>query len=149
MCSPSPEIFRPSKASNFTVWCLSVWVGLFAVTRRSLNTLRCPRLYLHWTESHSNRKGNFGYRSGYEKFDQYIYGRKVFVETDHKPLVSITKKPVYSAPKRLQKMLLRLQKIYLQKRSIDAHCRCPIQSIPKELHSQCEWTICTRWKTWS
>ena len=27
---------------------------------------------------------------GYEKFDQYIYGRKAFVETDHKPLVSIT-----------------------------------------------------------
>ena len=38
---------------------------------------------------------------GCEKFDQYIYGRKAFVETDHKPLVSITKKPVHSAPKRL------------------------------------------------
>jgi len=28
---------------------------------------------------------------GCGKFDQYIYGCKAFVETDHKPLVSITK----------------------------------------------------------
>ena len=47
---------------------------------------------------------------GYEKYDQYIFGRKVKIETDHKPLVSITKKPIHSAPKRLQRMLLRLQR---------------------------------------
>jgi len=48
---------------------------------------------------------------GCKKFDQYIYGCKAYVETDHKlkPLVSITKKPVHSAPKRLQRMLLCLQ----------------------------------------
>ena len=32
------------------------------------------------------------------------------METDHKPLVSIVKKPIHAAPKRLQRMLLRLQK---------------------------------------
>lgn len=47
---------------------------------------------------------------GCEKFDQYIYGHKVLIETDHKPLVSITKKPIHTTPKRLQRMLLRLQK---------------------------------------
>ena len=47
---------------------------------------------------------------GCEKFDQYIYGRRIAVETDHKPLVSIVKKPIHAAPKRLQRMLLRLQK---------------------------------------
>ena len=51
---------------------------------------------------------------GCEKFDQYIFGRKVKIETDHKPLVSITKKPIHSAPKRLQRMLLRLQKYDLE-----------------------------------
>ena len=30
---------------------------------------------------------------GYEKFDQFIYGHKITVETDHKPLVSISQKP--------------------------------------------------------
>ncbi|XP_063370221.1 uncharacterized protein LOC134658469 [Cydia amplana] len=45
-----------------------------------------------------------------EKFYCYIYGRTdVTVETDHKPLVSIIKKPIASAPARLQRMLLRLQ----------------------------------------
>ena len=29
---------------------------------------------------------------GCEKFDQYIYGQKIHIETDHNPLVSITKK---------------------------------------------------------
>ena len=45
-----------------------------------------------------------------EKFHQYTYGRKVGVESDHKPLESIYKKPLVAAPKRLQQMLLRLQK---------------------------------------
>ena len=47
---------------------------------------------------------------GCEKFDQYIYGHKVTVETDHKPLVNISQKPIQNAPKRLQRMLLRLQR---------------------------------------
>ncbi len=46
---------------------------------------------------------------GMEKFHQMTYGRKVKVETDHKPLEAITKKPLVTAPKRLQRMLLRLQ----------------------------------------
>lgn len=45
-----------------------------------------------------------------EKFYTYIYGRSdVTIETDHKPLVSIIKKPLANAPARLQRMLLRLQ----------------------------------------
>ncbi|XP_048004084.1 uncharacterized protein K02A2.6-like [Leguminivora glycinivorella] len=45
-----------------------------------------------------------------EKFRQYIYGKKnVVVETDHKPLESLFKKPLESVPVRLQRMLLRLQ----------------------------------------
>ncbi|KAI8498512.1 hypothetical protein Bbelb_237140 [Branchiostoma belcheri] len=47
---------------------------------------------------------------GCERFHQYIYGRKVTVESDHKPLEAITRKPLSSAPARLQRMLLRLQK---------------------------------------
>ena len=48
--------------------------------------------------------------AGCEKFDQYIYGHKVHIETDHKPLVSITRKPIHLAPKCLQRMLLKFQK---------------------------------------
>ena len=46
-----------------------------------------------------------------QHFDAYIFGREhVQGETDHKPLVSIVDKPLYKAPSRLQKMLLKLQR---------------------------------------
>ncbi|XP_074624389.1 uncharacterized protein LOC141882338 [Acropora palmata] len=44
-----------------------------------------------------------------ENNHNYVYGHKVILWTDHKPLVSISKKPLVSAPKRLQRLLLRLQ----------------------------------------
>ena len=52
-----------------------------------------------------------------ERFNQYIHGREsTTVHTDHRPLVPIFTKPIYNAPKRLQRMLLRLQKYNLQVR---------------------------------
>lgn len=45
------------------------------------------------------------------RFDQYICGRSnVTIETDHSPLVSIFKKPLLKSPKRLQNMILSLQR---------------------------------------
>ncbi|XP_030849528.1 uncharacterized protein K02A2.6-like [Strongylocentrotus purpuratus] len=46
---------------------------------------------------------------GLERNHQYVYGRKVILWTDHKPLVTITRKPLASTPKRLQRLLLRMQ----------------------------------------
>ena len=51
---------------------------------------------------------------GCEKFHQYLYGRDIKVESDHKPLESIFKKPLHQAPMRLQRMLLRLQRYTLK-----------------------------------
>ncbi len=50
---------------------------------------------------------------GVERFEQYVDGRPVKIETDHKPLESIFKKSLISAPKRLQRMMLRPQKYNL------------------------------------
>ena len=50
---------------------------------------------------------------GMERFESYLYG-KVIVESDHKPLESILKKSLLSAPKHLQRMMLRLQKFELE-----------------------------------
>lgn len=47
---------------------------------------------------------------GCERFNHYVYGRPVDVMSDHKPLVSITKKPLVNSSPRLQRLLLRLQK---------------------------------------
>ena len=47
---------------------------------------------------------------GLERFERYVYGRDIVVETDHKPLETIHKKSLLLAPKRIQRMLLRTQK---------------------------------------
>jgi transposase InsO family protein len=49
---------------------------------------------------------------GCDKFDQYLAGKPdvTVVESDHKPLETIFKKSVLSAPKRLQRMLMKLQR---------------------------------------
>lgn len=45
-----------------------------------------------------------------QKFHQYIYGKNnVIIESDHKPLESIFKKPLDAIPARLQRMMLRIQ----------------------------------------
>ena len=46
---------------------------------------------------------------GVTKFHHYAYGRHVTIESDHKPLEMIVQKPIHSAPKRLQRMLVQLQ----------------------------------------
>ena len=49
-----------------------------------------------------------------EKLNQYILGKSTKFETDHKPLEVIFKMSLVCAPKRLQRMLLRLQKYSLK-----------------------------------
>jgi hypothetical protein len=46
---------------------------------------------------------------GTTRFHQYTYGRSVTVETDHKPLEMTYQKPLSTAPRRLQKMVMGLQ----------------------------------------
>jgi hypothetical protein len=46
-----------------------------------------------------------------QRFDTYVYARNgVKVETDHKPLLAIHKKALSAVPKRLQRMLMQLQR---------------------------------------
>lgn len=48
------------------------------------------------------------------RFDQLLVGNEVIVKTDHKPLLNIFKKPLHTTPKRLQKMLMVLQRYNIQ-----------------------------------
>ena len=45
---------------------------------------------------------------GRKRFHQYVYGRRINVQTDHKPLIAIFRKNLHTAPPRLQRMLLSL-----------------------------------------
>ena len=42
------------------------------------------------------------------KFDQMTYGRLVVVVSDHKPLATILKKPLFKVPRRLQSMIMNI-----------------------------------------
>ena len=46
---------------------------------------------------------------GCKRFHQYVHGKTITVETDHKPLECIFHKPLSQAPSRLQKMLMQIQ----------------------------------------
>ena len=71
-----------------------------------------------------------------ERFHTYCYAyqHQITVETDHKPLVSIHRKSLSLAPKRLQRMLLRLQRysfeLVLQTRKHAGACRYIIAGVP-------------------
>ena len=51
---------------------------------------------------------------GCTKFHDFIFGKTVTVETDHKPIEAIYKKPLYLARVRLQRMLMKLQRYDLR-----------------------------------
>ena len=51
---------------------------------------------------------------GCTKFYQYVYDKKVNDQTDHRLLEALFKKPLFQAPQRLQRMMLRLQHYDLQ-----------------------------------
>lgn len=51
-----------------------------------------------------------GIVSACERFHQFIYGKRIQIETDHKPLVNIFKKALNNCPIRVQRLLLRVQK---------------------------------------
>ena len=78
---------------------------------------------------------------GCTRFHDYIYGiPNVEVETDHKPLESILKKPLHQAPTRLQKMIMTLQRYSITVRYrpgkeltvADALSRAPLPSTAPE-----------------
>jgi len=47
---------------------------------------------------------------GLEHFDQYTYGRTAIINNDHRPLETILKKPLSQSPKRLQTLIMRLNR---------------------------------------
>jgi len=53
-----------------------------------------------------------------DKFHHYIYGQEVDVQSDHKPLENITRKPLHKASPRLQIMLLKLLRYKLNVRYV-------------------------------
>ena len=60
-----------------------------------------------WTQIEKECLGNV---AACDTWDLWLYGQAVTVDTDHQPLETIFKKPLRSAPRRLQEMMLHLQR---------------------------------------
>lgn len=90
--------------------------GLGAVLLQKHDTEWYPVAYASRTMTSAERnyaqieKETLGAVFGCEKFHEYVYGRSVILETDHKPLIAISQKPLGDAPPRIQRLMLRLQK---------------------------------------
>lgn len=77
-----------------------------------------------------------------EKFDQYIYRKRVTVESDHKPLETISQKPMAEVPKRLQRMLLRLQRYDLEiryKKGSEMYVADTLSRAYLNESTECQW----------
>ncbi|KAJ8353520.1 hypothetical protein SKAU_G00210870 [Synaphobranchus kaupii] len=48
-----------------------------------------------------------------ERFNQFVSGQEISVETDHKPLIALFQKPLNDCPLRIQRMMIRLQRYAL------------------------------------
>ena len=76
-----------------------------------------------------------------EKFNDYTFGQKTLIYTDHQPLVSIVQKPLHVVPRRLQRMMIRLQKYdyeiyYMPGKEMllaDTLSRAPLQEASEEM----------------
>ena len=99
---PSVEAVLPCDASQHGLGaCLMQNGQPVAYATRSLTETECNYVQME--------KELLAIVFGVEKFESYLYGRKFKMETHHKPLESILKKSLLSAPKRLQRMMLHLQ----------------------------------------
>ena len=103
------QYYQPSE--ELTLQCDASEKGLGAVISQNGKPLAfASKAFLEKKSNYAQiEKELLAVLFGLEKFCQYTYSRPVQVQSDHKPLECIMKKPLHMAPKRLQRMFLRLQ----------------------------------------
>ena len=85
-----------------------------------------------------------------DKWHQYLYGKHdITVHTDHQPLETIFKKPLCKAPRRLQRMMLKLQRYQFSVRYkkgkelyvADNLYRAPVADYPSAANAKQEYEV--------
>ena len=90
---------------------LGAWIRQIDPSGKEHIVAMCSRKLTEAESRYSNiERECLGVMYGLEKFEYYLLGRHVIVETDHSPLEQIFKKTISTAPARLQRFLLRCLK---------------------------------------
>ena len=108
--APVPSYYDPS--SELTIQCDASQRGLGAALLQSQKPVAYASSALTQTETRYAQieKEMLAIVYVLETFNQFTFGRKVTVHSDQKPLGVILKKPLACAQRRLQGMIMRLQK---------------------------------------
>ena len=108
--SPVPSFFDPAKET--LLQCDASQNGLGACLLQDGHPVVYASRALTQTECNYAQieKEMLAVVFGLERFENYTYGRHVKIESDHKPLEIIQRKSLVTAPRRLQRILLRIQK---------------------------------------
>ena len=109
--TPVLKFYDPQKPTTISVDASSKGIGAvllqedgpIAYASKSLTNCQCNYAQIE--------KEMLAIVFGCTKFHDYIYGLPtILVESDHKPLESILRKPLHQAPARLQRMIMSIQK---------------------------------------
>lgn len=112
MVTSAPILRYFDMQKDVVIQCDSSSVGLGAVLLQDGH----PVVYASKTLSATERKyaqiekETLAILFACRKFEMYIIGKPVTVQTDHQPLIRIFQKPLVEAPLRIQRMLLALQR---------------------------------------
>ena len=107
MCVNAPVLayYDKTKPIVLTVDSSSKGLGA-AITQEGKPVAYAPCALTETQQRYSQiEKETLGILFGCRKFNQYIYGHNVNVESDHKPLKSIYKKGIHEMPVRLQNLI--------------------------------------------
>ena len=108
--APILRYYDPSL--DITIQCDASQSGLGAAILQNGKTIEYQSCSLTDTETRYAQIENemLAIVFSIERFNQYTFGRHLHIESDHKPLEMILQKPLARAPRRLQLMIMRLQK---------------------------------------
>ena len=111
LVTEAPVLAFYDPAEQLTIQCDASQSGLGAVLLQNDRPIAYSSRALNKTEQNYAQieKELLAIVFSVEKWHQYTFGRPVKIQSDHKPLEAIFQKPLSSAPRRLQGMMLRIQ----------------------------------------
>ncbi|UYV81297.1 SNRNP200 [Cordylochernes scorpioides] len=107
--APALKFFNPNAALTMSVDASSHAVGAVLMQDNRPIAFASATLIDYQRNYPQIEKEALAIKFGCRKFHEYIFGRPILVETDHKPLETIFKKCLSKSPLRLQRILLELQ----------------------------------------